>query len=110
MYDVQAPTACVCDARTTPGGTTGAMILAQLCPGGALAPFVLFDDSDVSTEVACFSPPPRLAYQVVVAAERPNGFCALTDGISPPDTYVVSLSDAEACRAHLRVSCGQPEP
>jgi hypothetical protein len=46
-YEVQAPppqTSCVCDGRTGTGGTTGESILAQLCPGGAVADGVSFID------------------------------------------------------------------
>jgi hypothetical protein len=105
-YVVQAPTSCVCDARTAQGGTTGAEILASLCPGGVLGPAVSFINRADSTQVFSSS----LLYSVVTTIDEVD-FCALRDtagGVMVP--YVITSSEAEACREHLRVSCGQTVP
>jgi hypothetical protein len=103
-YEVQAappPTSCVCDSRTAIGGTTGAAILAQLCPGGGLAADAVFTDGMDVTNVRL--PGDVLAYWLirgqVCALFDPRGF-----------GYSVSAAEFNDCQAHLRVSCGQPEP
>jgi hypothetical protein len=112
-YVVQAApptTSCGCDSNVTPGGTSGASLLAALCPNGRLAPGVIFDDN--ADLVGPQVPGPggtdtRSAYLVLDATTFP--VCVLCDvggcfGFQfPPD-------QAEACLAHLRVSCGQPLP
>ena len=39
-----------------------------------------------------------------------NPFCSLEGHGGRPRTFSISPGEAEACREHLRVSCGQPVP
>jgi hypothetical protein len=110
-YAVQAPppsTSCVCDSRTGTGGTSGASILEQLCPGGSPGPGVLFQEIPaVPATQVLNSNPQTLGYQVRGGGLRT---CQLQDEFSETLVTVITSGEAEACRAHLRVSCGQPVP
>ena len=110
-YAVQAPppvTSCVCDSRTGSGGTPGASILEQLCPDGSPGPGVSFQDFAQQTQVLS-SNPQTLAYQALggwgVAIQ-----CGLQDEFNSILHTNITSGEFEACRSHLRVSCGQPEP
>jgi hypothetical protein len=106
-YEVQAapPTSCVCDSRTAVGGTTGASILAQLCPGGGLAADAEFTDVPGGA-VAVARPGGRLSYFILPSSGFP--ICVLEDVRAAG--YRISPAEFDDCQAHLRVSCGQPEP
>jgi hypothetical protein len=100
------PTSCVCDSRTAPGGTTGEALLAQLCRGRALGSGgSLFACDGCSVGPVRFSPPPS-AYLIDDTAPF---FCTLRDP-SGDQSHSISTNQAEACRTHLRVSCGRPVP
>ena len=105
-YVVQArppSTSCVCDGFTATGGTTGAEILAQLCPGGELAPGAEF----LEVGGAFLLQRLPLSYGIV---EISGSSCILRDSLVGFGQLTISSSEAEACRAHLLVSCGRPEP
>jgi hypothetical protein len=100
-------TSCVCDGLTAPGGTTGAAILAQLCPGGVLGSGVLFRDGLDVVRVDSQS----LGYLAAGGVpENQLAVCGLLDTIDGFRTFSTTLSQTEACRDHLRVSCGQLVP
>jgi hypothetical protein len=107
-YEVQAPppsTSCFCDDRTATGGTTGAEILAALCPGGMLGEGVVFQELPDSTAVVN-SNPQTLSYTVTTDPSDPPPVCALQDTFGARMDYDISSSEVESCREHLRVSCG----
>jgi hypothetical protein len=97
---------CFCDLSTTESGITGLFILAQLCGGRALGPGVQWLDGTTITGVQ--SGDTGLAYEVVLSGSLVE--CTINDGASPPVSVKLSADEAQACRAHLRVSCGQTEP
>jgi hypothetical protein len=107
-YTVQAPppsTSCVCDALRVGDGTTGAELLALFCPNGELAsPEFIFVDSSAFTGAGTGN----VHYFVDLRPATP--LCELIDFAGSVLRHAVTLNEAEACRTHLRVSCGQPEP
>ncbi len=110
-YEVEAPpTSCVCDSRLTSGGTSGAAILAQLCPAGVLGPGVTFeDDPDVVGPIV----PDFVSLYQVSGPSGPSAdtICAIKSRLELSGfSFPLASSEAEACRAHLRASCGRPEP
>jgi hypothetical protein len=117
-YAVQAPppaTSCVCDSRTGTGGTPGALILEQLCSDGSPRPGVSFQEStpgQVPLTQVSNSNPQTLLY--LVRGDDPMAgvppVCRLQDTFGTFTSTDITSGEFEACRAHLRVSCGQPEP
>jgi hypothetical protein len=97
---------CFCDVSTTQSGVTGLLILEQLCPAKALGQGVQWLDGTTITGVQ--SGDSGLAYEVGISG--PVVECGINDGVSPPVSVKLSADEAQACRAHLRVSCGQPVP
>ena len=97
------------------GGTSGAAILAQLCPGGSPGPGVVFEDSGCSrTSLTWLSTIQRTR---AIRRCRIESFSGRGGGVLVPGRPRRSrlsrdhpASEVAACRAHLRVSCGQPEP
>ena len=85
--------------------------MAQLCPGGMLGPRVswcLDDGLAVSVRRAAGVGSTALSGRSGVDAVE---YVSVKDGrrIAPP-RIGLDAGEAEACRAHLRVSCGLPEP
>ena len=119
-YEVQAPppeTSCLCDDQMAVGGTTGAEILAQLCPGGELASGATFSDGPGEFEGGSFLAVSSfvsglLHYEVgSLAPDGARASCGLLDRPGAGTrTFAISPSEFEACRQHLMVSCGQPVP
>lgn len=111
-YEVQAPTtatSCVCDELRVidRAGTSGADILATLCPAGELGATSVFRDEVGFTSVAGS----LLSYQVQVE-DHPAGTFQQCTIIAGEEGVLLFLTETqfEDCRAHLRASCGQPEP
>jgi hypothetical protein len=107
----RAQTSCVCDDYRGEGGTTGAAILAQLCPDGKPAAGVSFRDSSGRVEV--IAPDCRvgsgcgLVYWVSVLRDDPVS-CQLRDVQWPPSdalVFKITPGEADACREHLRARC-----
>jgi hypothetical protein len=110
-YTVQEPpaaTSCVCDSVRAPRDTLGKEVLAQLCPNGGLASGNTFQDSMDVVGPSNSS----LAYLMLLpdASSESEPTCKLQDTNDLTLSFNVTESEAEACIAHLRASCGQPEP
>ncbi|MGH6917053.1 MAG: hypothetical protein ACREJ0_05035 [Geminicoccaceae bacterium] len=109
-YEVQAPptsTSCVCDSLNAPDGSTGAEILERLCPGGVLGTENLFRELGPAVEVEGFdNGEPTMSY--FVGTLDPS--CLFGNRRLAFNQYFITRDEAESCVAHLRFSCGQPEP
>jgi hypothetical protein len=115
-YTVQAPppaTSCFCDSQMAPGGTTGAEILAQLCPDGAVISGVTVDDGGGVTSLIFNAPflGLTLFYGAIARDPPAPSSCTLGDVFGEgQSSFLLSPTEAEACQAHLRVSCSQNWP
>jgi len=83
-----------------------------LCPGGALSADAGFFDDAEDASVFGASPGSLPFYGATVEVNDFFSFfaCQLDDSPLATFTQPLARSEAEACQAHLRVSCGQPVP
>jgi hypothetical protein len=110
LAEMPLTTVCACDDRTTQSGIAGAQILLLLFPAGELSEGAIYNSDNNETRIQSLTYH-EILYMVSRTFPEEGYFCVLQERAETIWTATpIDDQQFEACRTHLRISCGQQLP